>query len=187
MHGSSATQTHPKLTCLQPARVVWATALGTRFAPRQLPALVGSAPLGRQEVPPPRRLYLCDEYQLKSLGSGRCGQLAQTQPNTWPLGWPRDTPETWDDGKKEHALASLLVITEASYKSRMRFSSIFVENLPHRKPVVVIEKKLVLIPQTLGEKILTCWIVRQNESKRKKEKKSKRSNRKRKFHRHVNF
>lgn len=31
----------------------------------------------------------------------------------------------------------------------------FVGNLPHRKSEVVIEKKLVLMPQTLGEKNLT--------------------------------
>ena len=113
------------------------------------------------------------------LGSRRCGQPVETQPDTRPLGWAPYAPETCDNRKKECAPSSLLVITEASYKSRMRFSSMFVENLPRRKPVVVIEKKLVLMPQTLGEKNLTCWIVRQNESKR--------SNRRRKFHRHVNF
>lgn len=50
----SAPQNPKKLTYPRSARVVWAAAPTSRLAPEQLPAVGGSAPLGRQEVPPPR-------------------------------------------------------------------------------------------------------------------------------------
>lgn len=86
------------------------------------------------------------------LGSRRCGQTAQTQRSSPLLCCSSESPEPgMTERRMGRAGSSLLVITEASYKSCMRFSSTFIDNLPRRKPVVVTERSVGLIPQKLGE------------------------------------